>query len=141
MTAKVISTAKDVPTILATCVHDLSFHKPYQEAGCQVWTVPGSDGHVDLKMLMERLGHEVIDSLLLEGGGSLNWSALKNGIVKKVQAYIAPKLLGGEKAKSPIGGIGAVCPDMGVQLSTPNIQILGQDILLESEVLSCLQES
>ncbi|MCI8609198.1 MAG: bifunctional diaminohydroxyphosphoribosylaminopyrimidine deaminase/5-amino-6-(5-phosphoribosylamino)uracil reductase RibD [Firmicutes bacterium] len=141
MTAKIVSTAKDVKTILATCVQETVLHRPYEEAGCQVWTLPGRSGHVDLKMLMEKLGHEGIDSILLEGGGNLNWSALQCGIVQKVQAYIAPKLLGGETAKSPIGGIGAACPDLGIHLSTPKVQLLGEDILLESEVLSCLQES
>ena len=54
---------------------------------------------MNLEKLMERLGREQIDSILLEGGGTLNWAALESGIVQKVQAYIAPKLFGGEKAK------------------------------------------
>lgn len=48
---------------------------------------------------MERLGQEGLDSILLEGGGTLNWAALESGIVQKVQAYIAPKLFGGQTAK------------------------------------------
>mgnify|MGYP000461846246 FL=1 len=51
-------------------------------------------GHIDLQHPMELLGKEKIDSVLLEGGGTLNWAALEAGIVQKVQAYIAPKLLG-----------------------------------------------
>ena len=57
----------------------------------------GENGHIDLNRLMELLGAAKIDSILLEGGGSLNWSALESGIVQKVQTYIAPKLLVGEK--------------------------------------------
>ncbi len=52
------------------------------------------------------LGAAKIDSILLEGGGTLNWSALESGIVQKVQTYIAPKLFGGESAKTPIEGKG-----------------------------------
>lgn len=51
---------------------------------------------------MQKLGERNIDSILLEGGGILNWSALKSGIVNKVYAYIAPKLFGGADAKTPI---------------------------------------
>ena len=40
------------------------------------------------RQLMERLGREQIDSILLEGGGTLNWAALECGIVQQVQAYI-----------------------------------------------------
>ena len=45
------------------------------------------------RQLMERLGREQIDSILLEGGGTLNWAALESGIVQQVQAYIAPKAI------------------------------------------------
>ena len=66
----------------------------------KIWDVssgcPGKNGHIDLNRLMELLGAAKIDSILLEGGGTLNWSALESGIVQKVQTYIAPKLFGGE---------------------------------------------
>ncbi len=52
-------------------------------------------GHINLDLLMEQLGREKIDSILLEGGGTLNWAALEAGVVQKIQAYIAPKLLVG----------------------------------------------
>ena len=44
---------------------------------------------------MKKLGGQNIDSILLEGGGTLNASALEDGIVNKVYAYIAGKLIGG----------------------------------------------
>ncbi len=63
-------------------------------------------GHVRLTDLMAQLGARQIDSILLEGGSSLAFSALEAGIVRKVQAYIAPKLIGGADAKTPVGGAG-----------------------------------
>ena len=71
--------------------------------GCKVLDVPEKNGHIDLNRLMELLGAAKIDSILLEGGGSLNWSALESGIVQKVQTYIAPKLFGGEECKDAGG--------------------------------------
>ena len=47
---------------------------------------------------MEELGREQIDSILLEGGGTLNGAALQSVIVHNVQAYFDPKLFGGETA-------------------------------------------
>ena len=61
--------------------------------------LPEREGHVDLPALMERLGGENIDSVLLEGGGTLNWAALESGTVQKVQAYVASKLFGGNNGK------------------------------------------
>ena len=60
---------------------------------------------------MEQLGREKIDSILLEGGGTLNWAALEAGVVQKIQAYIAPKLFGGITAKTPVEGRGVEEPD------------------------------
>lgn len=54
--------------------------------------------HVNLKHLMEYLGKENIDSILLEGGGTLNDSALRAGVVQEVQAFIAPKSLAEQEA-------------------------------------------
>ena len=92
------------------------------------------DGKLDLVQLMERLGEEQIDSVLLEGGGTLNWAALKSGIVQKVQAYLAPKLLGGREAKTPVEGEGVWSPQMGFLKKNSVVTQLGQDFLIESEV-------
>jgi diaminohydroxyphosphoribosylaminopyrimidine deaminase/5-amino-6-(5-phosphoribosylamino)uracil reductase len=84
---------------------------------------------VDLDVLMERLGAADIDSVLLEGGGTLNWSALEAGIVQKVQAYIAPKLFGGAEAPSPAMGRGAALPAQAVRLKNTVVTPVGEDFL------------
>lgn len=140
-TAAVVTTARDVPTVLATCCDDPALHRPYLDGGCQVISVPAFCGQVDLRCLMDRLGEMGIDSVLLEAGARLNWSALESGVVQKVQAYVAPILMGGETAPSPIGGSGVVSPAQAYRLSPPVIRTIGGDLLLESEVLPCLPES
>jgi diaminohydroxyphosphoribosylaminopyrimidine deaminase/5-amino-6-(5-phosphoribosylamino)uracil reductase len=133
--SNVVQTAKLYKTILATyCTENVRI-LPYQEAGCEVITIPLKDSHVDLKELMSALGKKSIDSILLEGGEALNWSALHSGIVNKVQTYLAPKLFGGIDAKSPVGGTGIESPDGAFHLSPPSVTILGDDILLESEMI------
>lgn len=139
--AQVVKTAGLVPTLIATCSSDKSSARPYREAGCEVLVLPEKDGHVDLRVLMSALGEKKIDSVLLEGGGTLNWSVLQSGIVNKVQAYIAPKLFGGENAKSPIEGAGVENPEGAFRLAPPQVTRLGDNILLESEVISCSQVS
>lgn len=134
LTSQIVRTAKEVPTILATACPDEARRAIYEAAGCQVWVLPEQGGHVDLAALMGQLGSENIDSVLLEGGGTLNWSALEQGLVQKVQAYIAPKLFGGGAAKSPVEGLGVETPDQAVRLINTTITPLGDDFLLESEV-------
>lgn len=139
LSSRLVSTAKLFGTILATSAEEHERHLPYLEAGCKIVVVPEKDGHIDLNCLMVKLGEMEIDSILLEGGGTLNWSALQSGIVNKVQTYIAPKLFGGN-GKTPVAGIGADRLDEAFQLSKPSITLIGEDILLESEVITCSQE-
>lgn len=140
--SQVVMTAKQVPTILATCCGDPEKQAAYQQAGCRVLCLEAHCGHVNLLQLMEQLGQEQIDSILLEGGGTLNWSALESGIVQQVQAYIAPKLFGGRDAKAPIEGAGVPLPDAAFRLKNSRLEQLGKDFLIESEVeYPCLPES
>ena len=134
LSAKVIQTAKEVKTILATACRDPQIMEPYRECGCHIIQVDDKNGQIDLKQLMYKLGAEKIDSILLEGGGSLNWGALHSGIVQKVQAYIAPKLIGGVFAKTPLGGSGVPKVDQAITLVNSRIVRLGDDFMIESEV-------
>lgn len=130
----IVRTAGKIPTIIATCCADEARSRPYTDAGCQIIVTNAKDGHVDLAQLMELLGARGIDSILLEGGGTLNFSALKAGIVQKVQAYIAPKLIGGTGAKTPIEGAGLELMASAVPLTHLTVTALGDDILIEGYI-------
>lgn len=134
LSAQVVVTAKEVPTIIATCCKDEKKRSLYEQAGCRILAIEERDNRIDLSHLMNRLGQEKIDSILLEGGGTLNWSALKEGIVQKVQAYIAPKLFGGEGAKTPIEGKGFSLPGEAVRVKEGRVISLGEDLLVEGKV-------
>lgn len=105
-----------------------------EQRGIQVIGVPDGHGRVDLKKLMKVLGAQGIDSILLEGGGELNDSALRCGIVKEVKAFVAPKLFGGRSAKSPVAGTGAELPEEAVLLDLEQVSLIGEDLLAEYRV-------
>ena len=132
--SQIIKTAKDVRTIIATACATEEKQKPYIDAKCEIIIVSKIEGHVDLKELMINLGAKKIDSVLLEGGSELNWSALQSEIVNKVQAYITPKIFGGLNAISPVGGPGVDAPGSAFFLADSLVTKLGEDILIESEV-------
>ncbi len=136
LTAQVVTTAKQIPTILATCCTDRKKQILYENLGCHLLVTEAKNGRINLTQLMDKLGKAQIDSILLEGGSTLNWTALENGIVQKVQAYIAPKLFGGATAKTPVGGIGVSAPHEALRLKNTQITKLGEDFLLEGEVIN-----
>ena len=81
-----------------------------------------------------------MDSVLLEGGSAMNWSALEQRIVDEAHVYIAPKIFGGA-AKSPVGGQGVALPSDAVMLRPRACSRVGEDYLVESEVVySCSRE-
>lgn len=137
-----VKTARDIPLIIATAAPDGEKRRRLEEAGCECLTIPKQGAHIDLQKLIALLGAKGIDGILLEGGGTLNWSALNSGIVQKVYTFLAPKLFGGKDAKSPVEGAGVDEPSQAFFLKQTAVHTFGNDICIESEVVpACLPES
>lgn len=140
MGSRLVRSAKEYP-LLIVCNESTrdreegaSRIQKLEEAGAKVWTLPEKNGHPDLNVLMQRLGEEEIDSVLIEGGGTVNEAALKAHIVHHVYAYIAPKIFGGEDAKTPVEGSGIRLPQECAKLRLAKITVLLNDMLLEYDV-------
>ena len=80
--------------------------KALENAGGEVITVPTKDKRVCLRTLMDILGRREVTSLLIEGGGEVNASAIASGVVDKVMCFVSPKLIGGQQAPGVLGGEG-----------------------------------
>lgn len=102
--------------------------------GIEVLVINSKNNKVDLDELMVKLGELNIDSILLEGGSTLNFSALKQGIVDKIQIYIAPKIIGGEKSKTPVDGQGIDKLKNAFKVRNLSYSKVGSDILLEGYI-------
>lgn len=135
--SRLVQTAHETPLIVAALEESLTTPKAdwLQQKGVTVLGTARKDGRVDLKDLMQRLGERKIDGILLEGGGILNESALRAGIVNRVQIYMAPKIFGGSGRYTPVKGDGVSAPENAWMASKPKIQTIGDDILLEYDLL------
>jgi diaminohydroxyphosphoribosylaminopyrimidine deaminase/5-amino-6-(5-phosphoribosylamino)uracil reductase len=104
-----------------------------EKAGAEVITVPEAHGKVCFKRLMEILGEREITSVLIEGGGEINASAVAAGVIDKVMCFIAPKLIGGRNAPGPIGGEGIANLSDAPRLQRLNITPIpdSDDFLIE----------
>ena len=85
---------------------------------------------VDLRILLRELGRREITSILLEGGGTLNFSMIRAGLVDKIYAFIAPKILGGKNALTPVEGAGFEKIADAAELENLTAEKIGADILL-----------
>ncbi len=99
-----------------------------------VWVLPQKKRRVSLRAVLARLGKEGISSLLIEGGGTLNGTALQEGWVNQVRLYVAPQLLGGQDAKGLIGGLSPSRLEKAWPLENPQIKKMGNDWLVLATV-------
>ena len=128
--SNIVNTANKIQTIVVcTNEADTDKQKYLEECGVEV-VRQKRKGRVNLSELMKTLGEKGIDSILLEGGGTLNAQALKENIVNKICCFIAPKIVGGANAKSPIEGKGVEKMMEAYNLRNLEIQKIGNDIML-----------
>ena len=106
------------------------------EAGVEVLAFPERDGRVYLRMLLKVLGDRGVISVLVEGGGKLLGSLFDLGLVDKVAAFIAPTIIGGREAPSPVAGTGVESMGEALRLSDAHTRRLGRDILITGYVQS-----
>lgn len=132
--SQIVQTAKQIPTIVATTSSALEQNSIAADRLIQagVELIHFEDEKVNLKELMMILGQRKIDSVLIEGGGQINFSALQQGIVNKVYAFVAPKIFGGQ-AKTPVIGEGISIPDEAFTFHLTSTKTSDDDILLEYE--------
>lgn len=104
--------------------------------GVELLECQSNNNHVDINDLMTKLGAMGIDSLLLEGGGTLNAAFLEAGCVDEVWAFIAPKIIGGEGAKTPVSGKGIDKMSEAINLQDIDIQNINGDILIKGKICS-----
>ncbi len=128
--SNIVKTAKEIKTIIAYS-NETNTQKiqELKQNNIQLIKLPYNEG-IDLKALIEILGKMKIDSVLIEGGANINASALKAGIVDKIYAYIAPKIIGGKESLSPIAGSGIEYMKNAIKLKNTKIDTFGEDYLL-----------
>jgi len=146
---KIVKSAGEIKTLVASSLWDrpdkkrnlyAQKKKALEEAGIEVIEVCPSDAFadllqdrerhsVDLCQLMKILGEKKIDSILIEGGSEIQYSALEAGIVKKVYAFLAPKIFGGQ-GKSPVGGEGVSQLSQAFKFRLEKIMEFEEDVLL-----------
>lgn len=137
MDSKLVRTAGDQPLIVACLAGQEDKAALLEKAGVKVAVMPDKDGHVDLQALMVYLGREKVDGILLEGGGTLNESALEAGIVGKAYCYLAPKMFGGADARTPVEGLGKSLAADAWKFERTGLEVLGEDLLVTYKYIGC----
>ena len=133
--SQLVKTAGEYRTIVAhTRFAPEESVKALRETGVEMLLCKEKEGLVDVRNLLELLGQSGIDSILLEGGGSLNYTFLSEGLADELYAFIAPKIVGGMNAKTPVEGAGMEKMADAINLELENVLNIGHDVLLKLKV-------
>jgi diaminohydroxyphosphoribosylaminopyrimidine deaminase/5-amino-6-(5-phosphoribosylamino)uracil reductase len=111
-----------------------SVEAPKKEAlvttGAELLELPETDGTLDLELLLKILGERNITSVLVEGGGILLGSLFDRKLIDKVVAFIAPIIIGGEKAKTAVAGLGIDKMADAIKLESLSTDNFGDDLMV-----------
>ena len=102
--------------------------------GADAIALPAADGRVDLRALMTYLAERRIISVFAEGGGTLLGALLDAGLADKIAGFIAPTIIGGQSAPSPIAGIGAEMMRDAIRLSNVKTRRFGDDMAILGDI-------
>lgn len=132
--SQICKSAKEYPTIVAYTNDPLQKREQLEGLGLTLWQMPQVANGISLSALLKKLGEQGIDSVLVEGGGSIHYSFLEQHLAQKLYVYLAPKIFGGKTAKTPMGGEGIAQPADAFALKLLQSQVLEGDILLEYSI-------
>ncbi len=110
--------------------------KDYAAHGIEIMPLPKRENqYLSLEPLLRHLaGAHNATNVLVEGGASLVGSMLRQGLVDQVLVFVAPKLLGDERATPAVSGLTPGTIDESTQLDLRDVQRIGDDVLLDYRV-------
>jgi diaminohydroxyphosphoribosylaminopyrimidine deaminase / 5-amino-6-(5-phosphoribosylamino)uracil reductase len=124
------------PTLVATTERAPEDRtREWREAGADVAVLErDADGGVSMPAFVAALGKRDLQGLLIEGGPTLAWSAIRDGVVDRTVVYIAPMFAGGGSAPTVIDGAGFSPIGEAVRLDLASVRRMGADIRVEADV-------
>ncbi len=113
---------------------DVQGAEALKNQGVEVIEIGGSEHHIDLSEAMSALAERGVTSVLVEGGGGLLGSLFDANLIDRAHVFVAPKLIGGADATTPIAGVGVSEVKLGAHLVNVRVDRFGDDVLIEGDV-------
>jgi len=90
---------------------------------------------VDLARLLDRLAERGVRTILVEGGSTVIWSFLHQGLADELKVFVASRVLGGRSSPTLAGGPGVMSFDDSIGIRLDRAERLGDGVLLEYVVI------
>jgi diaminohydroxyphosphoribosylaminopyrimidine deaminase / 5-amino-6-(5-phosphoribosylamino)uracil reductase len=133
--SQLVQTARQFPLLVAVGSNaPPGERRRLEAAGCEVFVCDAEEQVDRLAQLLDELGRRRMTNVLVEGGGRLTGSLLDARHIDEVHVFIAPKLVGGQLARSPIDGDGIDDMSLAFHLESPQWRIVGSDVYVSGRV-------
>ena len=133
--SQLVSTAEDTPVLIAVGPHaDSERRNQLESLGCEIFVCNAEDHNQRLHQLVDELGRREMTNVLCEGGAGLLGNLLDERLIDEVCVFVAPKLLGGANALTPIGGIGSDLMKASFKLIDTSIESNEGDVCIRGRV-------
>lgn len=141
--SQLVQTAKTVPLLVVVSPDAPAENtSALRNLGAEVLTLgerKNSDddlsvGRPSVLALMEELGKRSMSNVFIEGGSEVLGAFADANLIDEAHVFIAPKLIGGREAISPVGGLGADAMSLAQRLSDVEVRVLGGDVYLHGRV-------
>lgn len=135
LSSKIVQSAKDYPTIIAVRENVSQESKvALRSLGCDMLEISSASPIEVVNEILSHLGRLGIQNLLVEGGGKTLGSFFDASQVDEIQVYIAPIIIGGQDAITPVGGIGILEMANRQKLASFSSEMIGDNILLSGRL-------
>lgn len=133
--SQIVTTSSQQRSIIF-CAQDADYTRQnrLEQAGCEVRRINSTDGLLALDEVLDILGSMKICSLLVEGGGNINGALVQQGLADKIYWFIAPKIIGGKDALTPVEGSGFDFMKDARELDNMEITRFERDLLITGDI-------
>jgi diaminohydroxyphosphoribosylaminopyrimidine deaminase/5-amino-6-(5-phosphoribosylamino)uracil reductase len=129
--SRLVRTAREAPTLVATAEKaDPERAVALEACGVEVLHLPSPGGRPEITALLYELGRRRFTNVIIEGGGGILGAFLDARAIDEFHVFVAPKLVGGEAALSPVAGRGATTIAEALSLAEWDVERVGDDVLL-----------
>lgn len=132
LTARLLKTKQ--PVIVAAVKKNKRKEDQLRAKGADVVYTKSKGGRVDLRALLKELHKREIRSVLVEGGSELIGSFFDDRLADRAYVFVAPSIIGGRRALSPVGGYGIRTLSQAPKLRNVRIKRIEGDILIEGDL-------
>ena len=133
--SKLVQTAGEIPLLVA--VTDAASDEHCQQLnnlGVEIFKLSGDDHTSQMHSLLVELGKRNFTNLLVEGGAQVLGTLLDMQAIDEVHAFIAPKIIGGKNAPSPLAGQGIAQMSEALQIDNPEVSTVEGDVYLHGRI-------